>query len=164
MDQPETKQAKQTNPTSNVNTSNKQKQKVDDAYLRLLAEFENFKKRTEQQQQYWLTHIKKDLCTSLLPVLDDFDLALKHKNKQSASDNQQGLALIYKKLIQLLTKQGLQPIKTNIGDTFDPKKHEALSTIPGNKATPKNTIADVIHPGYLLDHQLIRFAKVIVHA
>ena len=140
-----------------------QQEPKDDAYLRLLAEFENFKKRTEKEQQYWLSHIKKVLLVNLLPILDDFERALSH-NTATKDQEQQGLTLIYKKLFQILEKEGLKTMKVNVGAPFDANAHEALSTRPNDDEAKKDTIAQVVHPGYLLNEEIIRFAKVIVNA
>ncbi len=135
----------------------------DEPYLRLLAEFENFKKRTQREQAYWITCIKKDIITGILNILDDFDLAINHKNEKASSQDQEGLLLIGKKLMQVLEKQGLKAMEVKVGETFDANAHEAIGSIPTENDTKKDTIVEIIGKGYLLDNEIIRFAKVIVN-
>ena len=97
---------------------------------------------------------------SLIPVLEDFKRAL--NQDLSKTDDSQGITLIYNKLSDSLKSQGLNEIETNIGDEFDPDRHEAISQIPAEKKENKGKIIDVIESGYSLGDQIIKFPKVVV--
>ncbi len=159
-----------TNPTHKEKTSGSTAEKAatheqpqHDAYIRLLAEFENFKKRTQKEQHYWLDRIKERIVSNLLPILDDFGRALSHDTPAQAND-QQGVMLLHKKLYQTLEKEGLKTMNVEVGAAFDANLHEALSTLPNQDPTKKDTIAQIVLPGYLLDEKIIRFAQVIVYS
>ena len=142
------------------------KNRLHEDYMRMLAEFENYKKRMQSQQHVWVNHAKKAWFLTIIPVIDDFELALKHEDRaaQAKKTEQEGLQLIYKKLVQSLEKEGLQAMKTTEGDVFDPNYHEALASAPNENKDKKNTIAQVVQKGYRFGEQVIRFAKVIVKA
>ena len=97
---------------------------------------------------------------SLIPVLEDFKRAL--NQDLSKTDDSQGITLIYNKLSDSLKSQGLNEVETNIGDEFDPDRHEAISQIPAEKKENKGKIIDVIEGGYSLGDQIIKFPKVVV--
>ena len=130
-----------------------------DKYLRLFAEFENYKRRTSKERIELFKTAGKEILTSLVPVLEDFKRAL---SQDSDSDNDEGVKLIYNKFNDTLKNQGLIEVEVNIGDIFDPEIHEAISQIPAEKKEDKGKIIDVIEGGYSLGDQIIKFPKVVV--
>ena len=130
-----------------------------DKYLRLFAEFENYKRRTSKERIELFKTAGKEILTSLVPVLEDFKRAL---NQDSDSDNDEGIKLIYNKLNDTLKNQGLIEVEVNIDDIFDPEIHEAISQIPAIDDKQKGKIIDVIQGGYKLGDIIINFPKVVV--
>ena len=128
-----------------------------DKYLRLFAEFENYKRRTSKERIELFKTAGKEILTSLVPVLEDFKRAL---NQDSDSD--EGIKLIYNKLNDTLKNQGLIEVEVNIDDIFDPEIHEAISQIPATDDKQKGKIIDVIQGGYKLGDIIINFPKVVV--
>lgn len=133
-----------------------------DKYIRLFAEFDNFKKRTVKERLDIINTAGRDMMTALLPVLDDFDRA-----KQSADDENseevfsEGVSLVYNKLHGMLKNKGLQAMETN-GADFDPELHEAITEIPAPTDDMKGKVIDTIEKGYTLNDKIIRHAKVVV--
>ncbi|MBT6729646.1 MAG: nucleotide exchange factor GrpE [Cryomorphaceae bacterium] len=130
-----------------------------DKYLRLFAEFENYKRRTSKERIELFKTAGKEILTSLVPVLEDFKRAL---NQDSDSDNDEGIKLIYNKFNDTLKNQGLIEVEVNINDVFDPEIHEAISQIPAIDDKQKGKIIDVIQGGYKLGDIIINFPKVVV--
>ena len=130
-----------------------------DKYLRLFAEFENYKRRTSKERIELFKTAGKDILTSLVPVLEDFKRAL---SQDSDSDNDEGIKLIYNKFNDTLKNQGLIEVEVNIDDVFDPEIHEAISQIPAIDDKQKGKIIDVIQGGYKLGDIIINFPKVVV--
>ena len=135
-------------------------QELRDAQLRKLAEFENFKKRTEREKGDYFRFALADFFRDLLPVLDNFERALAHSD---AADDEyrQGVSLIYRQLIDALKKRGLSEVPTD--GPFDPNIHEAVSRQEGSGHEP-NTILQVLQKGYYLNDRLLRPAFVKVAA
>ena len=131
-----------------------------DKYLRLFAEFENYKRRTAKERIELFKTAGKEILTSLVPVLEDFKRALSQEN--SDSDNDEGINLIFNKFNETLKSQGLTEVEVNIGDIFDPEIHEAISQIPATKDDQKGKIIDIIQGGYKLGDSIINFPKVVV--
>lgn len=125
-----------------------------DKYLRLLAEFENYKKRTTKERIEFAKYASQELIVSLLPVMDDFDRATRHQQMT------EGTTLIHQKLATLLKQKGLIEMQST-GQVFDASLHEAITEInaPENQ---KNTVIDTVEKGYYLHDKIIRFAKVVV--
>ena len=133
-----------------------------DKHLRLLAEFENFKKRTIREKLDIINSAAQDTMTSLLPVLDDFDRAKKEaENDGSEEQFSEGVNLVYQKLYAVLTQKGLKPMETN-NNEFDPELHEAITDIPAPTPEMKGKVIDTIDKGYFLNDKIIRHAKVVV--
>ncbi|MDY5954573.1 MAG: nucleotide exchange factor GrpE [Kiritimatiellia bacterium] len=129
-----------------------------DKYLRLLADFDNARKRQLRDREEWIRSANEKLIAELLPVLDHLALALAQvKEKNPFAD---GVALVEKQFLGVLEKQGLAPIESE-GQPFDPNLHEALSMLPSPEV-PANTILQVYRKGWTLNGKLLRAAQVIV--
>ena len=134
-----------------------------DKFLRLFAEFENYKRRTSKERVELFRTASEEVMVSLLPVLDDFERALAHiEDDKEAEELRKGVLLIYQKLISTLEQKGLSPIKIEQGDVFDADNHEAVTQIPAPNEDLKGKIIDVIEKGYKLGDKIIRFPKVII--
>lgn len=132
-----------------------------DRYIRLFAEFENYKKRTAKERNEFFMYANQDLMISMLAVLDDFERALKEIAKNGNEEDLKGVELIYQKLKNKLTDKGLKPIEVNAGDDFNVDFHEAITQIPAPTDALKGKIVDVIETGYQLHDKVIRFTKVV---
>lgn len=137
-------------------------QESKDKYLRLYAEFDNFKKRTMKEKLELMKSASQDVVAALLPVLDDFDRAKKSADdKNSEEQFSEGVALVYNKLYSTLQNKGLAKMISD-NEVFDPELHEAISEIPVPKDEMKGKIIDTIEQGYYLNDKIIRHAKVVV--
>ncbi|WP_443938424.1 nucleotide exchange factor GrpE [Pedobacter sp. MW01-1-1] len=137
---------------------------LNDKYLRLYAEFDNYKRRTQKERVELLQTAGKDVIVSLLPVLDDFDRAL--KAMETAADVapvKEGISLVSNKLKNTLSQKGLKEVES-IGKEFDTDFHEAITNIPAPSEDLKNKVIDQVEKGYTLNDNVIRFAKVVVGA
>ena len=144
-------------------TAEEQIAKEKDKFLRLFAEFENYKKRTSKERIELFKTANQELMTVLLPVLDDFERALSHiEDDKEAEELRKGVLLIYKKLITTLEQIGLGISEVKAGDTFDAEIHEAITQIPAPSKKMKGKIVDVIEKGYKLGDKIIRFPKVVI--
>ena len=133
-------------------------------YLRLYAEFDNFKRRTSKERLELLQIAGKDVIVDLLPVLDDFERA--QKSIEKATDIEavkEGVKLVHHKLKNVLTNKGLKEM-TAIGAEFDADVHEGITNIPAPSADLKGKVVDELEKGYYLNDKVIRFAKVIIGA
>lgn len=133
-----------------------------DKYLRLFAEFENFKKRTSKERIELFKTAGQDVITSLLPVIDDFDRATSQLNENKSGKDFEGFILIKNKFLEIMKSNGLIDIETQIGDNFDAEVHEAISQIPAIDKNQKGKIIDVIEKGFQLGEKIIRYPKVVV--
>ncbi len=131
-----------------------------DKFLRLFAEFENFKRRTTKERIELFKTANQDVLLALLPVLDDFDRALAEIKKTDDNILIQGVELIQEKLKGTLVSKGLEEVEINIGDVFNADFAEAITQIPAPKL--KGKIVDVIEKGYKLGDKIIRFPKVVI--
>jgi molecular chaperone GrpE len=132
-----------------------------DKYLRLFAEFENYKKRTFKEKLELMKTAAQDTMSALLPVLDDFDRAKKNAEDQSTEEIfSEGVNLVYNKLYSVLKNKGLEAMESN-GEVFDPELHEAITEIPAPTSELKGKIVDTIEKGYTLKDKIIRHAKVV---
>ncbi len=137
---------------------------ANDKYLRLYAEFDNFRRRTIKEREEARKMEGKDVIVSLLPVLDDFDRAL--KAMETATDItpvKEGVTLVQHKLKNILSQKGLKGMDS-IGTPFDPELHEAITNIPAPNDELKGKVIDEMEKGYSLNDKVVRFAKVIVGA
>ena len=134
-----------------------------DKYLRLYSEFDNYRKRTAKDRLEWMQTASKDLIVSLLPVIDDFERALKAMEQSTENNDtaKEGILLIYNKLMGLMQKSGLQAVNS-IGEVFDVEKHEAITQFAAPSEDLKGKVIDEVEKGYMLHDKIIRFAKVVV--
>jgi len=133
-----------------------------DKFLRLFAEFENYKKRTGRERMDLFRTAGQEIITALLPVLDDFERALKEIEKQEDNNQLTGVVLIYNKFKETLKSKGLENIAVSSGDAFDPDVHEAITQIPAPDKKLIGKIVDVVEKGYKLGDKIIRHPKVVV--
>ena len=146
----------------NQNAKAKQLEELKDKHLRLMAEFENFKRRSVREKMDMMKNAAKDTMTVLLPVLDDFDRARKAAEENDKGDLfAEGIGLVYKKLYSTLEQKGLKPMETT-GVAFAPELHEALTEVPAPTEDLKGKVIDTIEKGYWLNDKIIRHAKVVV--
>ncbi len=135
---------------------------LNDRYLRLYSEFDNYRKRTNKERLELLKSASQDVIIDLLPVLDDFDRAIKAMNDQEADEETiKGVELVYNKLFGILSQKGLEPMNS-LGKDFDTDFNEAITKIPATSKDMIGKVIDVIEKGYLLNGKIIRFAKVVV--
>ncbi|MFT3825497.1 MAG: nucleotide exchange factor GrpE [Chitinophagaceae bacterium] len=137
-------------------------QELKEKYLRQVAEFDNFRKRTAKERLELIQTAGKDVITSLLPVIDDCDRA--EKQLQSSNDIEairQGVQLVFNKLKNTLQAKGLKPMQS-IGTEFNADHHEAITEIPAPSEDLKGKVLDEVEKGYYLNDKIIRFAKVVV--
>jgi molecular chaperone GrpE len=138
-------------------------QEEKDKFLRLFAEFENYKKRTTKERIELFRTANQELMTVLLPILDDFERALIHiEDDKEAEELRKGVLLIYQKLVKTLEQKGLTKLEVKKGDVFDAEIHEAITQIPAPSEKLVGKIIDVIEYGYKLGDKIIRFPKVII--
>ena len=133
-----------------------------DKFLRLFAEFENYKRRTTKERIELFSTASQDVIKSLLPVVDDFDRALLEMSKSKATELSKGVELIRNKLISTLEQKGLSVIEVTNGDLFNADDHEAITQIAAPSKNMKGKIIDVIEKGYKLGDKVIRFPKVVI--
>ena len=139
---------------------------IKDKYLRMYSEFDNFRRRTAKEKLDLVSTANEDLMTELLPVIDDFERAIKSFDSDTGDiDNtQEGVMLIFNKLKNVTEKKGLKGMDTNPGDDFNSELHDAISHIPAPEKKFKGKIIDTIEKGYYLNDKVIRFAKVVTGA
>ena len=136
--------------------------KEKDKFIRLFAEFENYKRRTAKERIDLFKTANQDVMVALLPVLDDFDRAYIEISKTKEKDLLKGVELINNKLRDTLKNKGLDSIVVKQGDTFNADDHEAISQIPAPTDDLKGKIIDVVEKGYKLGDKVIRFPKVVI--
>ena len=135
---------------------------IKDKYLRLYSDFDNYRRRTIKDIGDIRKNASEDLVIKLLPVLDDFERAIRAFDATDNADAlKAGIVLIFNKFMTVLTAQGLEQMKT-AGEPFDTDFHEAITNIPVPDEKMKNKVVDEIEKGYLLNGKVIRFAKVVV--
>lgn len=136
--------------------------KEKDKFLRLFAEFENFKKRTSKERMEMFKTAGQEIMVSMLPVMDDFDRALKELAKSEDKEMFKGVELIRVKFRETLKSKGLEEVETKQGDAFDAEVHDAITQIPAPNKKLKGKIVDVVEKGYKLGERIIRHPKVVV--
>ncbi len=150
------------NPSSEKESS-EQYSELNDKYLRLYSDFDNFRKRTLKEKIEQSKYASADIIIKLLPVLDDFERAIKacDVNADAGQAMKDGMVLIFNKFLSTLNQQGLEQMRT-IGESFDTDFHEAITNIPAPAPEQKGKIVDELEKGYLLSGKVIRYAKVVV--
>jgi molecular chaperone GrpE len=134
-----------------------------DRYLRLFAEFENYKKRTSKERIELFKTANRDVLSALLPIVDDFDRGISEISKTEEDSNLlQGMQLIYDKFTKTLDQKGLVAMDVKQGEEFDADRHEAVTQIPAPSPELKGKIIDVIEKGYELGEKIIRYPKVVI--
>ena len=128
---------------------------LNDKYLRLFSEFDNFRKRTAKEKLDLTATASESVIRDILPVLDDFERALAVKN------DDEGVQLIYNKMMKILEQKGLKAMEVK-GEKFDESLHEAVTQIPAPAPEQKGTVIDVVEKGYYLNDKVLRYAKVVV--
>ncbi|MDT7829730.1 nucleotide exchange factor GrpE [Pricia sp. S334] len=136
--------------------------KEKDKFMRLFAEFENYKRRTSKERMDMFKTAGQEIMLSLLPVLDDFDRALKELAKSEDKEMFEGVELIRVKLRETLRSKGLEEVKVEQGDSFDAEVHDAITQIPAPNKKLKGRIVDVVQRGFKLGDRIIRHPKVVV--
>jgi molecular chaperone GrpE len=132
-----------------------------DKYIRLMAEFDNFRRRTAKERLELIQTAGKDVIVSLLEVLDDCERAEKQVQTLENPAQKEGILLVFNKLRSVLNARGVKPMES-INTEFDVEKHEAITEIPAPTEELKGKVLDEVVKGYYLNDKLIRFAKVVV--
>ena len=137
--------------------------KQKDAFLRLYAEFDNYKKRMTREKAEWIKYASSDVLSALLPVVDDFERGLAAEEKEHpGSSETEGFRLIYNKMMDVLRQKGLKVIEVTPGDALDVDYHDAIARIPAPQESLKGKIVDITQKGYKIGDHVIRYAKVVV--
>jgi len=135
-----------------------------DKYVRLYAEFENFRQRSAKERLALIGTATEGLMTELLTVVDDFERSQKAMETVSDTESlKEGVSLVYQKLVKLLQQKGLKPMES-VGQSFDPDFHEAITQFPAPTPEQKGKVIDEVEKGYTLNSKTIRFAKVVIGA
>src|ERR1700758_3737153 len=135
---------------------------LNDKYLRLYAEFDNFRKRTMRERVEYLKYAGEEVYKEILPVVDDFERGLKAaENLTDVNAVNEGVKLVYNKLVHILKQKGIELMDCK-GKDFDPETMEAITNIPAPTPELKGKVVDEVEKGYLLSGKVIRFAKVVV--
>lgn len=148
-----------------VNAENEKDQKINelqDKYLRLSAEFDNFRRRSIKEKSDYFKNAEEEVLIKILPVVDDFERALKFiDTAKDITAVKDGIQLIYNKFKEFLNQRGVKPIES-LNQEFNTDLHEALTKIPAPKNELKGKVVDEIEKGYYLNDKIIRFAKVVI--
>lgn len=137
--------------------------KQKDAFLRLYAEFDNYKKRSAREKTEWIKYASSDVLSALLPVLDDFERGLAAEEKERpGSAESEGFRLIYNKMMEVLRQKGLTVVEVHPGDELNVDYHDAIARIPAPQESLKGKIVDITQKGYKIGDRVIRYAKVVV--
>ena len=154
--------SEEANKENELDALQKKYNELNDSHLRLMAEFDNYRKRTLREKAELIKNGGESALTNLLPVVDDFERAL--QNLRTAEDMkavEEGIELIYTKFMSYLSQQNVKPIET-VGKAFDDETSEAVALIPAPDPEMKGKVLDCIQTGYTLNEKVIRHAKVVV--
>lgn len=155
-------QTKKDKTIEKIKTLENNYNELNDKYLRLVAEYDNYRKRTLKERMELIKSAGEDTLINFLPIMDNIDRA--KKSVDEAKDIEavkEGINLIYKHIFDFLTERGIKEIKA-IGEPFDTDLHEAITKIPAPEEKMKGKVIDVIEKGYKLNDKVLRFAKVVV--
>lgn len=150
------------NVSDELESLKKKCSELNDSHLRLMAEFDNYRKRTLREKAELIKHGGENALTGLLPVVDDFERAM--QNVRTAEDVkavEEGVELIYNKFLSYLSHEGVKPIEA-VGKPFDTELFEAIATIPAPEPDMKGKVLDCVQTGYTLYDKVLRHAKVVV--
>ena len=136
--------------------------KEKEKFLRLFAEFENYKRRTSKERMDLFKTAGQEVIVAMLPILDDFDRAIKELSKSEDKEMFKGVELISNKFRETLKNKGLEQVEVEPGDTFDAEVHDAITQIPAPDKKMKGKIIDVVEKGFKLGDRIIRHPKVVV--
>jgi len=140
-------------------------QELKDKYLRLYSEFENYRRRTSKERLELIKTASEDVLKDLIPVVDDFERAIKADDQDDNPNNViEGKLLIYNKLLRVMESKGVKPMNDLIGKNFDSETQEAITQIPSPTDDMKGKVIDVVEKGYTLGDKVIRYAKVVIGA
>ncbi|PID82749.1 MAG: nucleotide exchange factor GrpE [Clostridiales bacterium] len=141
-------------------TESKEDEALEQKFLRLSADFQNFKRRTENEKSEIYKSANKSLITNLIPIIDNFERALEH-SKDSKNDNfVSGMEMVFKNLMEILNKEGLEKIEA-LGEPFDPNMHHAVLTEPSDEYE-SDYVCEEMQTGYMLNKKVLRPAMVKV--
>lgn len=132
---------------------------MNDKYVRLYSEYENYRKRTNMEKADLIMNGGKEMIKAVLPVVDDMERALQAMDDSEGA--KEGITLIYNKLMTILSQKGLKPIEAK-GQKFDENLHEAVTQFPAAEESQKGCVVDVVEKGYYLNDKVLRYAKVVV--
>ena len=137
---------------------------ANDKYIRLYAEFENFRRRAAKEKLALIETASEDILKRLLPIIDDFERACAalQQDNTPAQAMQEGITLIYDKLMHLLQQAGVRPIELTKGTDFDAELHEAVTQTPVEDKALQGKVVDILEKGYYLKDKILRFAKVVI--
>jgi molecular chaperone GrpE len=136
---------------------------VNDKYLRLYSEFENFRKRTAKEKLDLIMNASEGMMSALLPILDDLERAIKSNEESTDIEAvKEGINLVSQKLSGILIAKGLKPMEVEAGADFDLDIHEAITKIPAPSGKLKGKVVDVVEKGYYLNEKVIRYTKVVI--
>lgn len=161
VDQEEEDQTVETQEISETEQLKADLDKEKDKFLRLFAEFENYKRRTSKERLELFKTANQEVMTAMLPVLDDFDRALNEIQKAKDKNLLKGVELIHNKFRETLKNKGLEAMEVKSGDSFDADMHEAITQVQAPSDKLKGKIVDVLERGYKLGDKIIRFPKVV---
>jgi molecular chaperone GrpE len=144
-------------PEEKLLESSTKAKELEERLMRLQAEFENYKKRAAKENEFVRENASADVLLKLLPIMDEFELAMAHMDHSPHKEFKRGVELIFAKLMDIVKKEGIEEMKT-LGQTFDPYKHDALRQGEGEEGK----IIEIVQKGYLYRGKVLRHAKVVV--
>lgn len=160
-EEPKSKRNKRNKNDKQLEELTEKYDELNDKYLRLFSEFDNYRKRTAKEKIELSKTASESIMVDLLPILDDFERALQTMENKETDANYEGVLLIYNKFKRTLEQKGLEEINAKDA-TFDTDEHEALTNVPVTDEAQKGKVLDVIQKGYKLNGKVIRYARVVV--
>ncbi|MGB3585651.1 MAG: nucleotide exchange factor GrpE [Tunicatimonas sp.] len=134
-----------------------------DKYLRLYAEFENYRRRTAKERLDLIKTASEDIMLALIPVIDDFERSLDiFKENEAVAPMYEGIQLVHQKMAKILEQKGLTRMEVEQGSDFDSEYHEAVVQTPAPSEELKGKVVDVIESGYFIGEKVLRYAKVVI--
>jgi molecular chaperone GrpE len=149
--------------TNKLEEMGKKLEEMNDKYLRLYSDFENFRKRTSKERIEIIQYASEETIKGLLTIVDDYERAIEDLNSQEnvPETSKEGILLVYNKLMNFLTQKGIKPINAK-GEMFDENHHEAVSQFPAENENQKGLVIEELLKGYTMFDKVIRFSKVVV--